>query len=176
MKIWSAAFFFLRCHESCSLYWSSGVLTLSLSDPSLLSFPIALIFPSQQAASLCLQTALRPFPFRGHIIFCAGLTKSTCWLCFLGTNANILLITARSTEGSLLTFLCRLLPPGGHQWQKRARSEQTFTCRSTSGWGAPTREMLHCLWANHEWRKGINELTDPLSITLLRLLLELWAL
>lgn len=66
MKSWSATFFFfLWCHESCSLSWSQYSppyyifsctilwhLLLSRPDPSLLSFPIAVIFPSQQAISL----------------------------------------------------------------------------------------------------------------------------
>lgn len=49
---------------------------------------------SYQSAPPSLQTAPRSFPF-----------KSTCWLSFLGADATISLMTAWSTEGSLLAFL-----------------------------------------------------------------------
>lgn len=148
IKIWTVTLFFYDATNP--VHWSSVVLICSLPHPPLLSFPITLSIPARcPATSLppsSLQTAPRPFPFHGDIIFCGGLTKSTCWLGFLGTNANILLMTAPSTEGSLLTFcfcyFCSLLPPGGQQWPPR---EQTFTCSYTSGWRSPTWEILHHL-------------------------------
>ena len=151
----------------CYITWKCGLLLsffmvpwiLFLTEAALFSFFLCLILllsfhPSKLSSyhfsPSSLQTAPKPFPFCGHIIFCTGLTKSTRWLCFLGTDTNTLIMTAWSTEGFLLTFLCssyfrRLLPPGGHQWQKQAPGKQAFTRVSTRRWGPPTWEILHSL-------------------------------
>lgn len=84
------------------LSFFAWAIPLKLSYCSCISIPASCLSTSFSFSAL--HTALRPFPFRGHCVFCAGSTKSTCWHWFLGTDINILLTTAQPAEGSLLTF------------------------------------------------------------------------
>lgn len=122
--------------------------------PSLLSFPIAVIFPSQQAVQLSVLAILS-----ANCPQALPLLWSHYLLCWLD-HVHLLALHSRDRWQHLahdstiyrgvsadlyLSYFRRLLPPGGHQQQKQAPSEQTFTCSSTSGWGPPTWEILHCL-------------------------------